>query len=70
MARTSDAPLVVKKWGLVEDEVVGGWLVLARAYRFVVPELEAAAKEYAKVCYRICVGEDESFEETYESALA
>lgn len=67
--RTSDAPLVVKKWGLVEDELVGGWIVLARAYRAVAPELEAAAKGYAKICYRICVGEDESFEDTYELAL-
>lgn len=68
--RSSDAPLVIKKWGLMEDEVVGGWIILSRAYRLVAPELEAAAREYAKICYRICVGEEETFEETYAVPLA
>lgn len=71
MSRTSsDAPLVVKKWGLMEDELVGGWIALSRAYRLVAPDLEAAARAYAKICYKICVGEDETFEETYVRALA
>lgn len=67
--RTSGAPLVIKKWGMMEDQLVDGWIVLALAYRFVEPELEATAKAYAKICYRICVGEDETFEETYAVAL-
>lgn len=67
---TPDAPLVVKKWGMAEDALVAGWLILAQCYRAVAPELEAAARGYAKACYRICVGEDETFEETYAEALA
>lgn len=67
--RTSDAPLVIKKWGLIDDDLVNGWIVMARAYHAVAPELVAAARGYAKMVYRICVGEDESFEDTYEPVL-
>lgn len=70
MPRASDAPLVVKRWGLMENELVGGWIALSRAYRLVAPDLEPAARAYAKICYKICVGEDETFEETYARALA
>lgn len=67
--RSSEAPLLIKHWGMMEDELIGPWLVLSRAYRTVAPCLEAAAMGYAKTCYRICVGEAETFEQTYAFAL-
>lgn len=67
--RTSNAPLVIKKWGMMEDELIEAWIVLSQAYRTMAPALEATAKGYAKTCYRICVGEDETFEQTYAFAL-
>ncbi|KAJ5611683.1 hypothetical protein N7528_008788 [Penicillium herquei] len=61
----SDTKLEVKTWGLMTDGVVGCWMLLCRAYSQVAPLLEAQAKEYAKISYRICVGEDETFDDTY-----
>ncbi|KAJ5610508.1 TPR domain protein [Penicillium lagena] len=57
--------LVVKRWGLMLDLLVNCWMLLALAYSQVAPELEAKAEGYAKLTYRICVGEDETFHETY-----
>ncbi|KAJ6019702.1 hypothetical protein N7522_001769 [Penicillium canescens] len=61
----SDTPLVVQKWGLMTDGVVGCWMILSCAYRELAPTLASQAEEYARVSYRICVGEDETFDETY-----
>lgn len=55
----------VKNWGLVTHDVVRCWMLIARSSREVVPELEADAERYARISYRICVGEDETFGETY-----
>ncbi|KAJ5198589.1 uncharacterized protein N7498_007706 [Penicillium cinerascens] len=60
-----EAPLVVKKWGLAVDSLVPCWMSLANCYRKVAPGLEDQAKKYAKITYRICVGEDETFDELY-----
>ena len=57
--------LVIKKWGLMVDSLVGCWMCLSGAYREVLCGLEAQAEEYAKITYRVCVGEDETFEEVY-----
>jgi hypothetical protein len=62
---TSGTPLLVKKWGLMTDGLVGCWMSLSGAYREVAPDLVAQAEEYARITYRICVGEDETFDETY-----
>lgn len=58
-------PLIVKKWGLMTESLIGCWMVLSRAYREVAPDLEAYAEGYAMTSYRIYVGEDEPFDETY-----
>jgi hypothetical protein len=63
--RAPKTSLVVKKWGLMLDLLVNCWMLLALAYSNVAPELEAKAETYAKLTYRICVGEDETFHETY-----
>jgi hypothetical protein len=61
--RGDDQSLVVERWGLVvADPVLPAWLVLARAYRDVAPDLERQALEYARISYRIAIGEDETFE--------
>jgi hypothetical protein len=62
---TSGTPLLVKKWGLMTDGLVGCWMSLSRAYRQVAPDLVLTAEGYARITYRICVGEDETFDETY-----
>ncbi|KAJ5097335.1 hypothetical protein N7456_008056 [Penicillium angulare] len=64
-ASDSENSLLVKTWGLMDDEVVSCWMMLARAYRLVAPALQARAVIYAKISYKICVGEDETFYKTY-----
>lgn len=61
----SDAPLVVQKWDLITDAVVGCWMILCCSYRELAPTLASQAEGYARVSYRICVGEDETFDQTY-----
>ncbi|KAK2789309.1 hypothetical protein FQN53_002151 [Emmonsiellopsis sp. PD_33] len=58
-------PLLVKQWGLMLDTNVRCWMTLAAACCVVAPDIVAQAEEYARITYRICVGEDETFEETY-----
>jgi hypothetical protein len=64
-ALSSCTTLVVKRWGLMTDSLTACWLILANAYHLVAPSMEIPAKEYARISYRICVGEDETFDETY-----
>lgn len=45
-------------------------MVVCCAYQELAPELASQAEGYAKISYRICVGEDESFEQTYSSTLS
>jgi len=59
-------PVVIKQWGLFMDGNIECWRVLCGAYQLAAPELVTQAVQYAKLSYRICVGEDETFEETYE----
>ncbi|KAJ5335470.1 hypothetical protein N7452_007873 [Penicillium brevicompactum] len=63
--RASSAPLFVEKWGLMTDGVVGCWMTLCRAYQELAPDLSPQAEGYARISYKICVGEDETFEQTY-----
>ncbi|EAW07588.1 TPR domain protein [Aspergillus clavatus NRRL 1] len=58
-------PLLIRKWGLMKDSLVGCWMILSTAYRDIAPELAIQAGEYARITYRICVGEDETFDQTY-----
>ncbi|KAJ5120843.1 uncharacterized protein N7515_010231 [Penicillium bovifimosum] len=62
----SDAPLVVQTWGLMNDGVVGCWMILCFAYRELASPLASQAGGYAKLSYRICVGEDGTFDQTYD----
>jgi hypothetical protein len=58
--------IVIEKWGLVVDYLVECWLMIWTAYASL-GDFERAdmARAFASVSYRIVVGEDETFEETY-----
>ncbi|ODM18565.1 hypothetical protein SI65_06437 [Aspergillus cristatus] len=56
--------LVVKHWGMFQDESAECWTVLVCVYSVLAPEICQKAEEYARVAYRMAVGEDETFEET------
>lgn len=53
----------VLQWGLAEDHVVEVWTHLWTAYAKVAPQLCKKAEECARVSYKICIGEDETFDE-------
>jgi hypothetical protein len=65
LPRASGTPMVVKQWGLMIDRLIECWMLLSGAYHLVAPDLETQAEEYARISYKICVGEDETFDETY-----
>lgn len=39
-------------------------MTLSYAYRYVAPELVSQAEAYARISYKICIGEDETFDKT------
>ena len=56
----------VEQWGLMADPLIETWVHLWLSYGLLRPRqpmLGARAEQYAKITYRICVGEEESFEE-------
>jgi hypothetical protein len=65
LPRASRTTLMVKQWGLMLDRLIECWMLLASAYHLLAPDLEAQAEEYARISYKICIGEDETFDETY-----
>ncbi|KAH0563178.1 hypothetical protein GP486_002254 [Trichoglossum hirsutum] len=69
LPRTVGTPMVIKQWGLLEDSLVECWLHLCKAYRLVAPDLEKQAEQYARITYKIVVGEDETFDETFRNVL-
>jgi SET domain len=62
---TANASFVVEQWGLVHDRVVEAWVQLWKAYMHVAPQLCGQAEKCARTAYRICVGEDVTFDEHY-----
>jgi hypothetical protein len=62
---SSGRPLRVLKWGIMMDGVIQAWIHLGNVYAAFKPQLEDKAKEYARTSYRICVGEDVTFEESH-----
>lgn len=57
---------VIEKWGIVTDDVVGIWILICMAYVTFAPHMLRKAVECAKLAYKMCVGEDESFRERYD----
>lgn len=62
---SSSTPFEVVQWGVMTDSVIETWIHLWTAYAMVAPHLCQGAEEYARISYRICVGEDVTFEESY-----
>ena len=58
-----NSSLKVLQWGLAESEVIEIWMYLWSAYAVVAPALCKSAEDYTRVSYKICIGEDETFDE-------
>ena len=54
----------VLQWGLPHDQVIETWTHLWTAWDKIAPHLCGKAEEYARLSYRVCVGEDDTFDET------
>ncbi|KAJ9195287.1 hypothetical protein DTO027B5_6494 [Paecilomyces variotii] len=65
LPHTSGMMLLVRRWGLLMDGLVGCWMILCRVYCDVAADLADQAEDYARTTYRMCVGEDETFGDTY-----
>ena len=59
------SPFEVEHWGLMEDCLIQTWVHLWTAYAQVAPDLCKTAEKYAKMTYRICIGEDDTFDDKY-----
>jgi len=55
----------IKQWGFMADTLAEVWAHLWIAYARLAPHLCAKAEAMAKACYKICVGEDVTFDEKY-----
>lgn len=55
----------IMQWGLMVDGVLETWLHLWTAYAIVAPSLYQKMEENAKLAYKMCVGEDVTFEKSY-----
>jgi len=60
---TTCLPFHVQRWGLMVDSVLEVWLILWTAYAIVAPELVGMAEACAKTAYKICIGEDSTFDQ-------
>ena len=58
-------PFEIDQWSLMEDCLIQTWVHLWTAYAHVAPDLCEKAGEYAKITYRICIGEDDTFDDKY-----
>lgn len=63
------ATLKVTQWGLMMPTVLSCWIIISCSYMLIAPELEDQAKAYAKITYRVCIGEDETFDKAYREDL-
>ncbi|KAL9105021.1 MAG: hypothetical protein Q9163_000118 [Psora crenata] len=59
------SPFEVEQWGLMEDRLIHIWIHLWTAYAQVSPDLCKKVEECAKITYKICIGEDDTFNENY-----
>lgn len=62
---TNQVTFEVTKWGLVIDHVIEVFMHIFKACKTVQPKLCEPVETVARTAYRICVGEDETFWETY-----
>ena len=58
--------VIVREWGVMMMGVVGCWMFLREAYLLLLAsDLAAGAEGYARISYRVCFGEDETFDEMF-----
>lgn len=62
---STTSPFEVEHWGLMNDYLVEAWVHLWAAYARVAPSLCEKVEKCARIAYKICVGEDVTFDETY-----
>jgi hypothetical protein len=58
-------PFEVEQWGMMTGGVMEAWIHLGNLYAEFAPQMFQKAEQCAKVAYRICVGEDVTFDESY-----
>jgi hypothetical protein len=63
----SGKPFEVEKWGIMMDGVVDAWIHLCNAYTALAPHLFPQAEDCAKLAYKICIGEDETFRQARDA---
>lgn len=61
---SSARPLLVLHWVIMTDGVIEAWVHLWNVYAAFKPQLAEKAGAYARIAYRICIGEDVTFDET------
>ncbi|TGO08030.1 hypothetical protein BTUL_0230g00120 [Botrytis tulipae] len=59
-------PLEIAKWGLMLPGVIEAWVYLCSVYSVLAPQQLQQAREYAKLAYKICIGEDHTFKQTHD----
>jgi hypothetical protein len=59
----------VVQWGVMIDTVLEAWMHLWTTYLMFAPQLCQKAEECMRVTYKICLGEDVTFEEFFESKV-
>ena len=58
--------LRVEKWGMLQGRVIRCWMMLAGAYLKIAPQLVSQAVAYARLSYKMWLGEDETFDQTID----
>jgi len=58
----------IEQWGQVVDHVIETWVHLWVAYATLAPNLCEKCERYARITYKICIGEDVTFGENYGAA--
>ncbi|TEY48900.1 hypothetical protein BOTCAL_0290g00120 [Botryotinia calthae] len=57
--------LEIAKWGLMLPGVIEAWIYLCSVYSALAPQYLQQAREYVKLAYKICIGEDHTFKQIH-----
>ncbi|KAM0167451.1 hypothetical protein ACHAQE_000344 [Botrytis cinerea] len=57
--------LEIAKWGLMLPGVIEAWIYLCTVYSALAPQHLQQAREYVKLAYKICMGEDHTFKQMH-----
>lgn len=55
----------IQQWGLMYDRAIEAFIHLWVAYEAIAPEFSNDMEKYARVVYKICIGEDETFDQIF-----